>query len=104
MRYIIDVDGTICTQTQNGEYHKARPYIDRIAHLNKLYDEGHSINYWTARGGTTGKDHKELTIRQLKEWGVKYHTFNDKKPVYDLWVDDKAMNSEVFFNDIGNRT
>ena len=36
MRYVIDIDGTICTNT-NGNYEKAIPYKDRIDKVNKLY-------------------------------------------------------------------
>lgn len=93
---MIDIDGTICTIT-NGEYNKAEPYVDRIAFLNKLYDEGHEIHYWTARGSGSGKDWRDLTEAQLKWWGCKYHSWNVGKPSYDVWVDDKAFNPEDFF-------
>ena len=36
--------------------------------------------------------------KQLKAWGCKYHELSvGKKEHYDIWVDDKAHNSEVFF-------
>ena len=50
MRYCVDIDGTICSQTVGRDYHKAMPWWDRIATINKLYDEGHNITYFTARG------------------------------------------------------
>ena len=56
-----------------------------IAKLNELFDEGHEIHYWTARGGNPEKDWTELTHKQLKDWNVK-HTFNNT--VYDVWIDD----------------
>jgi hypothetical protein len=31
-------------------------------------------------------------IQQLDAWGVKYHELRLGKPVYDLFIDDKAMN------------
>ena len=49
MRYCIDIDGTICSATTGRDYHKAMPWWDRIATINKLYDEGHNITYFTAR-------------------------------------------------------
>ena len=49
MRYCIDIDGTICTPTVGRDYHKAEPWSDRIKVLNKLYDEGNHIIYFTAR-------------------------------------------------------
>ena len=50
MRYCVDIDGTICSLTVGRDYHKAMPWWDRIAVINKLYDEGHDITYFTARG------------------------------------------------------
>lgn len=90
MRYIIDIDGTICTQQKSGEYHKAEPYRDRIEQLNALYDAGHELVYWTARGMSSGMNHTELTKQQLIDWGCKYTELKMNKPSYDVWVDDKA--------------
>jgi len=87
MIYIVDIDGTICN-TINSNYEASVPYRDRIAVMNDLYDQGHEVHYWTARGGSTGKDWSELTERQLKEWNVKYTSLNMKKPSYDVWIDD----------------
>ena len=50
MRYCVDIDGTICTPTVGRDYSTAQPWKDRIDKLNKLYDEGHEIIYFTARG------------------------------------------------------
>ena len=59
MKYMVDIDGTICSlcivETEDGGtdnlYENAKAtYRDRILHFNKLYDEGHEIHYWTARG------------------------------------------------------
>jgi len=96
MRYYVDIDGTICTIT-DGEYTKAVAYTDRIEKINKLFDQGHQIIYWTARGGNTGKDWTTLTKDQLHRWGAKYTELIMRKPSYDVWIDDKAVNSEVFF-------
>ena len=93
---MVDIDGTICTNT-NGDYSKAQPLTDRIAKLNQLFDEGHEIHYWTARGGNSGIDWSILMLNQLREWGVKYTTANMGKPVYDVWIDDKAVNDKDFF-------
>ena len=96
MKYIIDIDGTICNNTY-GDYDIAEPFVERIAYLNSLYDLGHEIHYWTARGSNTGTDWTRLTLAQLKEWGVKYTTAKLRKPAYDVWVDDKAFNDKEFF-------
>ena len=96
MIYMIDIDGTICN-SNNSMYKSSYPYPTRIEYVNKLYDEGHTIIYWTARGATTGLDWSELTKTQLDSWGCKYHELRMGKPMYDVWVDDKAINDKAFF-------
>ena len=61
MKYVIDIDGTICKEV--GEVIGREPYMDRIAKINKLYDEGHTIVFYTARGLKSGvsKDTMEIT-------------------------------------------
>jgi hypothetical protein len=71
--------------------------LDRIAKVNQLFDDGHEIHYWTARGGRTGKDWSELTKQQLEEWGCKYTSLKMGKPSYDVWIDDLAFNAKDFF-------
>jgi hypothetical protein len=71
----------------------------RIEKINSLYEEGHTIIYWTARGSVTGLDWTELTTDQLDQWGAKRHGLKLGKPQYDLFIDDKNINSEDFFND-----
>jgi len=96
MIYYVDIDHTIFN-TQGMDYENSKPIIDRIEKINKLYDEGHTIVYWTARGSGSGKDWSEVTQEQFKRYGVKYHTLKFGKPVYDLFIDDKNINSEVYF-------
>ena len=98
MKYFCDIDGTICSTVADGDYGKAIPFMDRIHYLNKLFDEGHEIHYWTARGSSSGKDWKDLTEGQLDWWGCKYTTLKLGKPSYDVWIDDKAWYSEDFFS------
>ena len=66
--------------------------------MNNLYDEGNVIIYWTARGSVTGIDWTELTHRQLNDWGVKRSGIKLGKPHYDLFVCDKAISTERFFD------
>lgn len=96
MKYIVDIDGTICTST-NGDYPNAEPYKQRIEYFNMLYEAGNEIHYWTARGSNTGKDWLEFTLQQLSDWGVKYHSAKTGKPAYDVWIDDKAFNVGTYF-------
>ena len=89
---MIDIDGTICN-TKNSDYLTSTPRLKNIAVFNKLYDQGHQIHYWTARGAISGKNWDEFTVMQLKKWKVKYSTINMGKPHYDIWIDDKAINA-----------
>ena len=98
MKYIIDIDGTICTHdSPDTPYEEARPIKERIDFFNKLFDAGHDIIYWTARGGNSGIDHSELTLKQLDKWGAKRTELKMNKPAYDYWIDDKAFNVRDFF-------
>lgn len=98
MIYMIDIDGTIFN-TINKNYLESTPITDRIKYFNKLYDEGHIIKYWTARGSGSGIDWYEHTLKQLQDFNVKFHEFNVGKPSYDLWIDDKAVNADAYFVD-----
>jgi uncharacterized HAD superfamily protein len=90
-RYIIDIDGVICTLVDNADYSKAEPLYDRIEEYNLLYEKNEVI-YWTARGSTTGIDWTDVTIEQLNKWGVKYHDVWLGKPHYDVFICDKSIN------------
>tara|TARA_R110002073_G_scaffold202932_5_gene362512 strand:+ start:1837 stop:2127 length:291 start_codon:yes stop_codon:yes gene_type:complete len=90
----VDIDGTICNIT-NGEYKLAEPNRENINKINKLYDEGNEIVYWTARGANSGKDWTELTTLQLQQWGAKHHELiMNTKPHYDLLICDKTKRIE----------
>lgn len=88
----IDIDETIC-KTNGTDYLNAEPIIKAIKKANEYYDRGDTIVYWTARGTGSGKNWERITTLQLKTWGVKYHELKFGKPVYDLFIDDKNMNS-----------
>jgi len=104
MRIFVDIDNTICYYkiniiSNNGkDYTKALPYKERILKINKLYDEGNTIIYWTARGTVTQKVWFNVTYNQLIKWGCKFHELKMGKPAYDLFIDDKNINSERYFN------
>jgi hypothetical protein len=89
MKYMVDIDNTIC-QTEDSNYLKSKPIRSRIQKINQLYDLGHEIVYWTARGMNSGKDWTEVTKKQLEEWGCKFNELKMNKPSYDVWIDDKA--------------
>ena len=96
----VDIDETICSyEGVKREYSNASPILDNIQKINQLFEEGHKIIYWTARGSTTGIDWSELTIEQLQRWGAKHNEVMFGKPYYDLFIDDKAINTLTFFKD-----
>tara|TARA_Y100001973_G_scaffold56105_1_gene82924 strand:+ start:157 stop:465 length:309 start_codon:yes stop_codon:yes gene_type:complete len=95
----VDIDETICISPKNRDYSQAIPNSDRIDKINKLYEEGNTIVYWTARGTGSGIDWREVTEKQFQTWGVKYHKLKLGKPLYDMFIDDKNINSERFFNE-----
>ncbi len=102
---LVDVDETICFYSGARQYDLAEPNEENIAKINKLYDEGWYVVYWTARGGSQksislGKCYYEFTWRQLESWGCKFHDLSTGskgkyiKPACDLVVDDKAKRIE----------
>ena len=93
----VDIDETICNAPESRDYNESKPIPDRIERINKLYEAGNTIVYWTARGSTTGIDWRGVTEKQFREWGVKYNELILMKPYYDLFIDDKNINSETFF-------
>jgi hypothetical protein len=94
----VDIDETICISPEDRDYNKAVPIEKNIKKINKMYDNGDRIVYWTARGTGSGIDWRSVTENQFLKWGVKYHELHLGKPIYDLFIDDKNINSETFFN------
>ena len=89
----VDIDGTICTIAK--PYSDAVPRLEQISKINKLYDQGNTIVYYTARGAVTKVDYVELTKQQLNEWGCKFHELRmNHKPHYDLYICDKSIRIE----------
>lgn len=84
----VDIDNTIC----KGTYENPIPLYNKIEIINKLYDNGNTIIYWTARGSVSNKDWLEKTRKQLDDWGVKRHMIKVGKPNYDIFICDKTIN------------
>ena len=98
---LVDIDETICFyKTDKPRYYEnAIPKQENIDKINKLYDEGWKIVYWTARGSVSKKDYTDYTWKQLVSWGCKFHdlvtgTSPNPKPHFDLVIDDKAKRIE----------
>lgn len=77
--YLIDIDGTICDDIPNEEPERmltANVYPDALKTLNKWYDEGHIICFFTSRT----EEHRTYTETWLKQHGFKYHGMVMGKP------------------------
>ena len=94
MIYYIDIDETICISPKDRDYNKSVAIFENIKKANDLFDSGHTIVYWTARGTGSGIDWRNVTEKQFKDWKVKYHDLKFGKPIYDVMICDKVMNTE----------
>ena len=77
--YLIDIDGTICDDIPNEEPERmltAEVYPDALVTLNRWYDEGHIITFFTSRT----EAHREVTTQWLDKHGFKYHGLLMGKP------------------------
>ena len=105
----VDVDGTICDIKKDSDiefldlpinYEGVNPYPERIKQINDAYYSGAHITYWTARGCRSGevKSLRDLTKKQLDEWGAKYHDLQvGNKPHFDMYICDKSYNANTWF-------
>ena len=93
MTIIVDVDNTVC-KTIGNDYFNSIPIEENIAKINKLFDEGNNIIYWTSRGNTSKTNWLMFTLEQLTKWGCKYNSIQVNKPSYDIWIDDKSKQIE----------
>jgi len=96
----VDIDETICFYKEEipldgkKNYFEAIPDYENIKKINKLYEDGNTIVYWTARGSRSGIDWYEFTKKQLDLWDAKYHKLRCDKPYYDLFVEDRSKRIE----------
>ena len=90
----IDIDGTVCKQTK-GDYENTEPFDDARKAVNRLYDEGFEIVFFTGRNNEdVEKVYRQgylMTMNQLKKWGFKFHKLYMGKPSHHILVDDKAL-------------
>ncbi|WP_339662093.1 LNS2 domain-containing protein [Croceibacter atlanticus] len=102
--YLIDIDGTITEDVPNEEPERmatCEPFPDALATLNKWYDQGHMICFFTSRT----EDHREVTETWLNKHGFKFHSLLMGKPRGGNyhWVDNhlvKATRYKGKFTDL----
>jgi hypothetical protein len=91
MTIFVDIDDTIARRPFGVDYDQAEPITEMIQKVNRLYDLGHRIYYYTARGTMTGRDWFQITHDQLQRWGCKFHGLSLGKPAYDFMIDDRTL-------------
>ncbi len=89
--FCFDIDGVIAHISPNIQYDLAQPFVENIEIVNKLYDLGNHIVLFTARGSKTGINWLEITDKQMRRWGVKFHEVKVGKPFADYYVDDRLI-------------
>lgn len=95
--FCFDVDGVIAAIHPENKYDETGPIPENIVKINRLFDAGHKIVLFTARGSLTGIDWREVTKKQMKEWGVRHHELRFGKPAADFYVDDKMLSMKSVF-------
>ena len=95
--YLIDIDGTICDDIPNEQPERmitANLYDDALDTLNRWYDEGHIITFFTSRL----EEHRKITEQWLDKNGFKYHGLLMNKPRGGNyhWVDNHIVRATRF--------
>jgi hypothetical protein len=95
--YLIDIDGTVCDDIPNEEPERmgtCLPYPDALKIVNKWYDEGHLITFFTSRTD----EHREVTEMWLRKHGFKYHGLLLNKPRGGNyhWIDNHIVKATRF--------
>ena len=90
--YLIDIDGTITDDIPNEEPDRMAtclPFPDALKTLNKWYDDGHIICFFTSRTEV----HRQVTETWLEKHGFKYHSLLMGKPRGGNyhWVDNHLV-------------
>lgn len=106
--FLIDIDGTVTEDVPNEEPERMRdckPFPDALEMVNKWYEEGHIITFFTSRT----EDLREITETWLQEFGFKYHGLLMNKPRGGNyhWIDNhivRATRYEGKFTDLVRMT
>lgn len=95
--FLIDIDGTICDDVPNEEPERmvtCAPYPDALEIINKWYDEGHIITFFSSRT----EEHRTITETWLNQHGFKYHGILLCKPRGGNyhWIDNHLVKATRF--------
>ena len=95
--FLIDIDGTVCDDVPNEEPERmgtVLPFPDALKILNKWYDEGHIITFFTSRT----EEHRVITEEWLQKHNFKYHGLLMEKPRGGNyhWIDNHIVKATRF--------
>ncbi|MEO6189323.1 MAG: phosphoheptose isomerase [Saprospiraceae bacterium] len=95
--YLIDIDGTICDDIPNEESERmktALPYENAREFINKWYEQGHIITFFTSRTESL----RQITDEWLKQHHFKYHGILMGKPRGGNyhWIDNHVVKSTLY--------
>ena len=95
--FLIDIDGTICEDIPNEEPERMQaiePYPEALKVINKWYETGHIITFFTSRT----EQHRSLTEEWLKKHGFNYHGLLMNKPRGGNyhWIDNNIVKATRF--------
>ena len=95
--YLIDIDGTITEDVPNEEPERmltCKPFPDALEILNRWYEEGHIITFFTSRT----EEHRKYTEEWLKKHQFKYHGLLMNKPRGGNyhWIDNHLVKATRF--------
>ena len=95
--FLIDIDGTVCDDIPNEEPERmisVMPFPDALKIINKWFEEGHSIYFFTSRT----EEHRAVTEAWLTKNGFKYHGIIFGKPRGGNyhWIDNHIIKATRF--------
>ncbi|MDP4580293.1 MAG: phosphoheptose isomerase [Saprospiraceae bacterium] len=95
--FLIDIDGTVCDDIPNEEPERmisVMPFPDALKIINKWFEEGHSIYFFTSRT----EEHRAVTEAWLNKNGFKYHGIIFGKPRGGNyhWIDNHIIKATRF--------
>jgi hypothetical protein len=89
MRIAIDIDGFVYPESSAFDRCLQLPIDGAVEKVNKLYNDGHQIFFFTARGW----NEYNYTLKQLLKDGFKFHVLICGKLSYDIIGDDRAVSN-----------
>ena len=95
--FLIDIDGTVCDDIPNEEPERmisVMPFPDALKIINKWFEEGHSIYFFTSRT----EEHRAVTEAWLNKNGFKYHGIIFGKPRGGNyhWIDNHIVRATTY--------